>query len=69
MKASPNCLAHSQLLSWDFVFHTNSNFRATQHHLNISLMAAGNTEAVKGELSEMAGSVTIRNGDISECNY
>lgn len=69
MKASPNYSAHSQLLSWDFVFHTNSNFRATQHHLNISLMAVGNTEALKGVLSEMAGFVTIRNGDISEWDY
>lgn len=52
-----------------FVFHTNRNFRATQHYLNISLMAAGNTEAVKGVVREVAGSVNIRNGDISEWDY
>lgn len=49
---APCCFTHSQLLSLGlFVFYANSIFRATQHCLNTSLMAAGNTEAVKGVIS------------------
>lgn len=35
-----------------FVFHGNSTFRATQHCLNTSFMAAESTETVKGVQSD-----------------